>query len=194
MVTTSSVNRSRRSVWNLAGPVLMAFCALPTSARPSPNGDSLTGFRKSFFLPGNDPCRARDLIEAAESDREGDPIALAYRGAGLAMFSQCLKSPFAKLRNFTRGREAIERAIALNPSDPEIRFIRFMVQNGAPAFLSYDNRDEDLSMVARPLTQVPRDGEDQLFMNNVSTALATNDLTKPLEAGPTDARVNEFDI
>jgi hypothetical protein len=40
----------------------------------------------------------------------------------------------------------IDRAIAGDPGNAEMRFIRFMVQDGAPSFLDYDNREEDLAV------------------------------------------------
>ena len=105
--------------------------------------------RKFFFIAGGDPCRAEELLEVTGMNNSGLPIMLAYEGAAYTILADCIKSPFKKLKNFNHGKEMIEEAIILDPEDPEIRFIRFMVQDGAPAFLNYDNRKEDLKIIIR---------------------------------------------
>lgn len=61
-----------------------------------------------------------------------------------AMLAGCFSSPVQKLKSFSEGRAMIDDAVKLDTADPEIRFIRYMVQDGEPGFLNYDNMGQDL--------------------------------------------------
>jgi hypothetical protein len=122
---------------------LMLLMLFPFSE--AQGGNSLAMARKKFFKAGKDPCLAEELQEITEGLDE-NPVR-AYYGASFTMMADCVKSPIKKLKNFNKGRDIIEEAVLSDPGDPEIRFIRFMVQDRAPAFLGYDNRTEDLEVL-----------------------------------------------
>jgi hypothetical protein len=123
--------------------------------------------RDYFFIAGKEPCRAHELIRITESDNSGTHVIKAYNGAAYTILADCLKSPFNKLKNFNRGKKLIDEAVADDPENPEIRFIRFMVQDGAPSFLDYDNREEDLEVFHRTLDQFSDGKADREFRDKM---------------------------
>lgn len=163
-----SVRRSRI----VTGVVWLVFSSLLMTGWTAPSLAMHKNVRRVFFLAGRQPCIAKELVNMTGMDQSGAPVILAYRGAGLAMNAACVWLPPSKLRSFKMGKSAIEEAINLDPTDPEIRFVRFMVQDGTPSFLSYDNRQEDFSMVMDLIRQPTGDVDDQMFRKNVASALA----------------------
>jgi hypothetical protein len=135
-------------------------------------GESLhTRARELFFLAGETPCRAAELIDLTLQDSSARQVVYAYRGAAFTMMADCVRSPLKKLKNFNRGRDIIEEAVRRDPSDPEIRFIRFMVQNGAPSFLDYDNREEDLAVLMDAIQGNPDAGPGREFLVEMLKAI-----------------------
>jgi hypothetical protein len=102
--------------------------------------------RELFFRAGQiDPCISEELKELTQGKES--PTLQAYYGASLTMMADCLKGPVKKMKSFNEGKEILDQAIQQDPDAAEIRFLRFMVQDGAPAFLNYDNRKEDLAFL-----------------------------------------------
>jgi hypothetical protein len=134
-----------------------------------------TRAREYFFLAGEDPCKAERLIEITESDPSPQQVILAYRGAAYAMLADCVKAPWEKLEFFNKGKQIIEKAIQGDAGSPEIRFIRFMVQDRAPAFLRYDNRREDLSILLDAFAEERITETDQDFVKKMAAAVAASD-------------------
>ena len=100
--------------------------------------------REYFFLLDGEPCLAERLLSITENKGSDQNILIAYQGAAHAVMAECLRHPYLKLRQFNLGKTILDRAVEREPYNPEIRFIRFMIQDRAPGFLGYDNRREDL--------------------------------------------------
>ncbi|MEX2596552.1 MAG: hypothetical protein WEC59_06425 [Salibacteraceae bacterium] len=63
----------------------------------------------------------------------------AYLGAAKTLMAENSVSPFAKLSLFNDGKTLIEEAINEQPDEAEFRYLRFLVQFKAPAFLGYNH-------------------------------------------------------
>lgn len=75
-----------------------------------------------------------DVTEAAKSN---DATSKAYFGLATMMLGKLHDNPFTKLSYFNKGKVILEDAIEMEPSNAEIRFLRFVVQNRVPAILLY---------------------------------------------------------
>ncbi|MFA6276846.1 MAG: hypothetical protein WC622_08855 [Pedobacter sp.] len=65
------------------------------------------------------------------------PILVCYKGAAFMMEAKYAFNPITKLSRFSKGKTAIEQAIAREPGNMEMRFIRFSIQTNLPGFLGY---------------------------------------------------------
>lgn len=78
-----------------------------------------------------------EFYEVTEVAKEKDATSKAYFGLATMMLGKLHNNPFAKLSYFNKGKVILEDAIKMDPSNAEIRFLRFVVQNQVPAILLY---------------------------------------------------------
>ena len=67
---------------------------------------------------------------------------MAYVGVSETMLAENAFWPGEKWNYFNSGKEKIEKAIHQNKDNPELRYLRLLVQLNAPSFLSYDESVE----------------------------------------------------
>ncbi len=92
----------------------------------------------------------RSLYDASLHDKEknrqlviqlrrgpGGTTEKGYLGAALMLSARYGMNPFRKHRDFSEGRLLLEEAIATDPGNAELRFLRFCIQSNAPRFLGY---------------------------------------------------------
>ncbi len=78
-----------------------------------------------------------------EQELEDNFLMLAYKGTAYTMKADNISGVYNKLQIFNKGKEMLENAVMNDPHNTEIRYLRFQVQENAPAFLSYNNIEED---------------------------------------------------
>ncbi|MFK7755903.1 MAG: hypothetical protein AB8B53_03105 [Flavobacteriales bacterium] len=62
--------------------------------------------------------------------------------------------PPTQIGYFNKGKDMLETYIQKNPEDIEARYVRYLVQKGAPGFLGYkSNMDSDYSFILSNLNQ-----------------------------------------
>ncbi|MDP2235777.1 MAG: hypothetical protein Q8J88_05015 [Bacteroidales bacterium] len=106
------------------------------------------------------------------------PVLTAYKGVARASSADAAFNPATKLSRFNEGKNLIEKALKLNPTDPEIRLLRLSVQVGAPIFLNYRaNIEEDRNLVIESLSKNRDLFNDKVFTKKVLIFL--QDRTKP---------------
>lgn len=137
--------------------------------------------RNLFFQAGKNPCKAEEIIKIVEKKKQTSPVILGYQGTAYTMLADCKISPFAKYASFQTGRDLIENALLMQPDNLEIRFLRFSVQTHTPAFLNYNNIEEDkkilLDLIEKDYMQFP----DLVFLRKIMYTL--------IESG----RLNQFE-
>lgn len=70
-------------------------------------------------------------------DNSNDPILMGYRGSATMIMAEHVPNPFSKLSYFRKGKKILERAIAADDENLELRFLRFAMQTKSPAMLGY---------------------------------------------------------
>jgi hypothetical protein len=149
---------------------------------------SLDSLRKLYFEEWVGKCGAEKLVANTEHfDENTSPLFKAYRGAGLATTSNCTSWPLKKISRFRDGKALIEEAVSLKPEDLEVRFLRFTIQRNIPAFLGYDNVEEDRKFIMERLTLYLKKGEHskltKLILNYMyDTEELTREQIQDLEA------------
>ena len=83
-------------------------------------------------------------LDALQSNAQWDlnPLVMAYVGVSETMLAENAFWPGEKWNYFNSGKEKIEKAIDQNKDNPELRYLRLLVQLNAPSFLSYDESIE----------------------------------------------------
>jgi len=83
-------------------------------------------------------------LDALQSDAQWNlnPLVIAYVGVSETMLAENVFWPREKWNYFNSGKEKIEKAIHQNKNNPELRYLRLLVQLNAPSFLSYDESIE----------------------------------------------------
>lgn len=85
-------------------------------------------------------------IESSEPNSQSN----AYMGALLMKKAGLEKYPLEKLNTFKSGHKLLEAEISKNPNDPELRFLRLVIQESAPEILNYrSNLAEDKGIVVK---------------------------------------------
>ena len=103
----------------------------------------LSELRKLYYQAAESSAASATLSRTLKAvDAASEPIFLCYKGAAHMMEAEYTLNPITKLSRFNKGKTAIEQAIARDPSQLEMRFIRFSLQVNLPAFLGYKGQIE----------------------------------------------------
>ena len=62
-----------------------------------------------------------------------------YKGGATIIMAKYVSNPFSKISNFRKGRNMLEKAIAMDRTNSELIFLRFAIQTNIPSFLGYSN-------------------------------------------------------
>lgn len=109
--------------------------------------------RVNYALASGNKALCKEMIKKLKNYK--DPVQQAYLGAFQTIWAKHTINPFEKLKTFNTGKENIEKSVALNPSDTEIRLIRLSIQLNAPGFLGYkDNVKEDKKFILDNRTDI----------------------------------------
>jgi hypothetical protein len=94
---------------------------------------------------------AADLLADLEEDSP-EPAVLAYRAATQALLARQTGNPFRKLNCVKQSENTFQRALALEPENVEVRYLRFSIQHHLPAFLGMSrDLETDREVVVRNL-------------------------------------------
>ena len=119
------------------------------------NGQSLTleGAREAFHQAVMDEEESRAFNKYMRTFDEPTPVIAAYQAVSEAMLARVLWNPFSKLAQVRDYQKAMEAAVALDPNDIEIRFLRLAIEYNIPAFLGMSEHvEEDVAMILENLS------------------------------------------
>lgn len=139
----------------------MVVATLLTAYRSGPVFD-LEYVRSNYQNAVTDEKLCKNLIEAL-SEKADNPIYLGYLGAFQAIWANHTMNPMAKMETFRKGKKNIEKAIAAEPNNVELRFIRLSLQKNCPEFLGYSSQiPEDTQFIKDNLHKVTAETLRQL--------------------------------
>lgn len=92
--------------------------------------------RVLFFQCGN-PMGIQQYHQEAHLLNSSVALYKGYQGSALAMLAGTKEGVQEKFSVFNSGREALESAIALEPYNYELRFLRYAVQSEVPMIVGY---------------------------------------------------------
>ncbi len=71
-----------------------------------------------------------------------NPLLLGYKASAVMMMASHVLNPISKFKYFNKGKFMLEEAIATEPENLELRFLRFLAQTNIPFFLGYNDHIE----------------------------------------------------
>ncbi|MFM6977080.1 MAG: hypothetical protein ACKOW2_09580 [Sphingobacteriaceae bacterium] len=115
-------------------------------------------------------------LTALNSD---DPLIWAYIATLDGLKAKHAWNPYLKLKYVNRSQKLIGRAVAAEPDDLEIRFMRFSLQHYTPAFLGFSKDLEEDKRVILHLFELKKFGHSDadLVRNIAKFMLDTNRCT-----------------
>jgi hypothetical protein len=112
--------------------------------------------RSSFQNAAEKEASCRALIKMLEGyDEKNNPLLAGYKACATMMMARYVFNPFTKLSYFSKGRSLLEKCIAADKQNIELRFLRYSVQRKAPFFLNYrSSLKQDEGMITQALLHV----------------------------------------
>lgn len=116
---------------------------------------SLEKVREYYDQAPHSQQATQNLIRIVEEHSDTSAVHLAYKASATMMMARHVGSPFKKISYFREGKKMLEQAIENDPSNMEVRFLRFAAQSEIPGFLGYkDNLEEDKQILLQHLAEV----------------------------------------
>jgi hypothetical protein len=152
------------------------FLLLTVVAQPD---YSLKELRRLFFESEKSE-KAGDLFyDRMEQYKGQDAVLIAYKGAAEAIQAKYAFNPIGKLNHLKSAHRYFSKAVQLNATNPEIRFIRYSVESNTPKMLDKsDHLAEDKSLLIDHIKRYPKsdlDAETYTIARNF--LLADDDVT-----------------
>lgn len=113
------------------------------------NTELLNNLRDAYGKAATSYKICKATLLTIPSDAKG--VILGYKGAYTMMLAEFAFLPTEKYHYFKTGRDLLEKAIAENTEDLELRYIRYSVQSELPAFLGYNHKAADRSFMQKHL-------------------------------------------
>ena len=98
--------------------------------------------REDYIAAINDSKKADELCSELSAIKNPDPLILAYLGSVQAIRAKHAWNPVNKMSFLKQGFRTINLAIAKDPNQLEVRFLRFSLQYYVPSFLGYSKNIE----------------------------------------------------
>ena len=130
----------------------------------------------------------QSYLDALQSAAQWDenPIIEAYVGVSETMLAEEAFWPIEKWNHFNRGQAKIEQAIDKDQENPELRYLRLLVQLNAPSFLSYnENIESDLDFY---ISNILNSGLNMMWIKKFCYNLLNGKRLSDLQQG----RLNAF--
>jgi hypothetical protein len=108
--------------------------------------------REDYIASINDSGKADKLCNQLEDIKNPSAVIMAYLGSVQAIKAKHAWNPVSKMSYLSKGFETINKAVAKDPNQLEVRFLRFSLQYYVPSFLGYnkslmDDKNKILSIL-----------------------------------------------
>ncbi|MCY7410425.1 MAG: hypothetical protein LH473_09140 [Chitinophagales bacterium] len=114
------------------------------------SGFTIEEIRTSYGKALENSKIADQLLQSLNNVTVNEPLFLAYKGATEALIAKHAFNPYKKYEYLDKSMKTLAQAIAKDPLNPEIRFLRFTIQYYVPSFLGYTkNLDEDKTAIVK---------------------------------------------
>ncbi len=118
--------------------ILLLFSVFTVSI----NAQNMVPYRDMMKKGVESETATKALVENSQKAFETTkkPIYQAFYAMGTLLLAKHTSNPMKQFSYFKKGKSALDNAAKSDPKNVEIRFLRYVTQQQAPAFLGY-NRD-----------------------------------------------------
>jgi hypothetical protein len=130
--------------------------------------------------------KANALCKQLKGIKDPDAIVLAYLGSAQAVRAKFAWNPVSKVAHLKEGFANINKAIAKDPNNLEVRFLRFSLEFHVPKFLGYsENLSADKNKIITILEQKDKAAQtlDRNILENMVKMLINSKLCNSKEIG-----------
>jgi len=120
----------RNIIW-----VFILFCS-SSHAMDIPLNEVRLLFNKS--ATNKDSCKKLMSVLNQYNETSNSTLA-AYKACATMMMANHVFNPISKLSSFNQGKKLLEKCVADDDENTEIRYLRFTIQSNVPSFLGYNN-------------------------------------------------------
>lgn len=99
------------------------------------NDPKLAEIRVKFYQLAFDCANTEKILEEVKAIEDPNGIIVAYEAAMHALMAKVVWNPFSKVGHLKLSQKVFDKAVKLDPSNIEIRFIRFSVEYHIPKWL-----------------------------------------------------------
>lgn len=118
---------------------ILLFLCMSFISKKDADSISLSEVRMLFQKSATEQASCKKMIDILKPYNETNNISLAgYKACAKMMMAKYAINPINKLANFSQGKKLLEKCIAINKENVELRFLRFTIQCNAPIFLGYN--------------------------------------------------------
>ncbi len=121
--------------------LLLSTLSVKAGYRDAP-ADYIAGIKQAMVQAVNSAELTDSLYQELTEIKNPSALILGYMGTLEALKAKHSWNPYNKLSYVARSQKTLQKAIALEPQNIEIRFMRFSIQHFTPFFLGYS---KDLS-------------------------------------------------
>lgn len=117
--------------------------------------------RAHFKVANNSKEKANAFYELFSEEPAASALVEAYRGAAITLKAKNSSDLLHKKKYATEGLTILEKSIAKEPKNVEMRLIRLSIQEHAPKILKYNsNIQEDRKMIVEGYKKEPKAVQD----------------------------------
>lgn len=105
---------------------------------------SLVSVRELYKKAAQDEVYCEEMLQVLNPYTErNNPLLAGYKGCATMVMAKHTANPFTRMSYFSEGKTILEKSIAADRNNVELRFLRFAVQTKAPSFLNYKGAIND---------------------------------------------------
>lgn len=138
---------------------LISFCLFLVALQQKPDPYSHASLLNFYQTATKSEETAEKFMALMDKYQGKDPLKLGYKAVSHAIMAKHVWSPYAKLKYLRQSSVYFEEAVALDKLDPEVRFLRFSIENYIPRYLNMSSHlEEDKRVFMAAILKHPRSG------------------------------------
>ncbi|WP_245129206.1 hypothetical protein [Mucilaginibacter straminoryzae] len=151
------------------------FCLLFSSFNYNAEPDYAV-IRKQLLNALNSKQTTDSLYNVLTASKNKTPVIVGYIGALEALKAKYTWNPYFKLKYLNTAEDHFEKAVAQDPDNIEIRFMRFSVEHHVPSFLGYNkNLQADKHVIINQIERNNYHAADKALVVTVMKFLIDSD-------------------
>lgn len=157
-------------------PFILLLLLLNAVQAFAASGYKVSELRGEYVHASKDEQAANRFHKKMSAYKDKDPLILAYKAASEAVMAKYVWNPYSKLKQLKASAVIFEEAVALDSTNPEIRFLRFTVEHYVPRYLNLSaNVEDDKRIVINSLKAHPKSGMSVELARTMRDFLLTKD-------------------